>query len=57
MCTQGGAAATARGIGSIGDGHVEHCEGLVRPFGGSLPFFCSHLLAMHVAARVKSLRS
>ena len=35
----GGAAATARGIGYIGDGHLEHCEGQVRAFGGSLPFF------------------
>ena len=39
MCTPGGAAATTRGIGSIGDGHSEHCEGQVQHFRGSLPFF------------------
>ena len=38
VCTPGGAAMTARGIGSIGDGHSEDCEGQVRPFGGSLRF-------------------
>ena len=39
MCTLGGTAATARGIGSIGDGHSEYSEGQVRRFGGSLLFF------------------
>ena len=53
MCTPGGAAATARGIGSIGDGHSQHREGQVDPL-VVIAFFCSHLLAMHVARRVKT---
>ena len=36
MCPPGGAAATARGIGSIGDGHSQNCEGQSRRFEGSL---------------------
>ena len=41
-------------LGPSETGTSEHCDGQVRPFGGSLPFFCSHLLAMHVAGRVKT---
>ena len=40
MCTPGGAAATAKGIGTIGYGHSENCEGQVRHFGGLIAFFC-----------------
>ena len=55
MCTPAGTAASAKGIGSIGDGHAEHCEGQVRRFGGSLPFFfCFLLLAMHPAGRMNT---
>ena len=50
---QGALQATARAIGSIGDGHSEHREGQVDPL-GVIAFFCSHLLAMHVARRVKT---
>ena len=38
MCTRGGAAATAKGIGTIGDGHSEICAGQVRSFGGFIAF-------------------
>ena len=38
--TPGGAAATAKGIGAIGDGHSENREGQVQRFGGFLAFFC-----------------
>ena len=36
MCIPGGAAAAARGIGSIADGHSENCEGQSGRFEGSL---------------------
>ena len=36
MRNLGGAAAAAKGIGSIGDVHSENCEGQVRRFGGFL---------------------
>ena len=38
LYTPGGAAATAKRIGTIGDGHSENCEGQVRHFGDLLPF-------------------
>ena len=40
MCTPGGAAATAKGMGTVRDGHSENCEGQVRRFGGFIAFFC-----------------
>ena len=40
MCTPRGAAAAAKGIGTIGDGHSENCEGQVGRFGGFIAFFC-----------------
>ena len=40
MCTPGGAAAIAKGIGTIGDGHLENCEGQVRLVGGLIALFC-----------------
>ena len=40
MYTPGGAVATSKGIGTIGDGHSENCEGQVRRFGGFIAFFC-----------------
>ena len=49
MCTLGGAAATAKGIGTIGDGHYEISEGYVGRFGVFFPF----LLVMHPAGTVK----
>ena len=51
MCTPRGAAATAKGIGTIGDAHSENCQGQVQRFGG---FFCFFLLAMHLVGRVKT---
>ena len=50
MCTPGGTTATEKGIGTVGDGHSENCEGEVRRFGVSLPF----LLAMHPACRMRT---
>ena len=40
MCAPGGAAATAKGIGTIGDEHSENCEGQVECFGVFIAFFC-----------------
>ena len=40
MCTSRGAAAIAKGIGTVGDGHLENCEGQVRRFWGFMAFFC-----------------
>ena len=37
---QGGAAATAKGIGTIGDRHSENYEGQVRHFGGFMALLC-----------------
>ena len=51
MCIPQGAAATAKGIPTIGDGHSENCEGQVRRFGGVYGPF---LLAMHLVGRVKT---
>ena len=53
-CTAGGAAATARGNGSIGDGHLERCEGQVRPFGGALPFFAQKRNCSYLAVKTAS---
>ena len=39
MCTPGGAAATAKGIGTIGDRHSENFEGQGRRFGVFMAFF------------------
>ena len=50
MCTPGGAAATAKGIGTIGDGHWDISERQNGRFG---VFFCLFCLEMHPAARVK----
>ena len=47
MCTPGGAAATAKGIGTIGDGHSEISEEQVGHFGGFIAFFalqCNQLV-------------
>ena len=46
MCTQGGAAATAKGIGTIGNRHSENCEGQVRRFGGFMAFFCPQCIPL-----------
>ena len=40
MCTPWDAAATAKGIGTIGDRHSEKCEGQVRRFWGFIAFSC-----------------
>ena len=40
MCTPRGVAATAKGIGTIGDGQSEDGDGQVRRFGGFIAFFC-----------------
>ena len=37
-----GTGAASKGIGTIGDGHLENCEEQVRRFGGSLPFFACY---------------
>ena len=52
MCTPGGAAATAKEIETIGDTHLEKCEGQVRHFGGFIAFF--FLLKLHPFRRVKT---
>ena len=39
MCTSLDAAATAKGIGTIGDGHSENCEGQLQRFAGFIAFF------------------
>ena len=51
LYTPGGAAATAQGVGTIRDGHLEDRQGQVGRFGGSAPSF---LLAMHLVGRVKT---
>ena len=50
MFTPGGAAATAKEIGTIGDGQAENSEGQIRRFGGFIAF----CLAMHPVGRVKT---
>ena len=40
MCPPGGAATTAKGIGTIGDRHSENCEGQV-PRLGLFACFCA----------------
>ena len=40
MCTPGDSRASAKGIGTIGDGHLENREGQVRHFGGFIASFC-----------------
>ena len=42
MCTRGGAATNAKGVGSIGDRHSENRVAQVGPFGGLLAFFCPY---------------
>ena len=51
MCTLGGAGATAKGIGTIGDGHSENGEVQVECFG---VFIAPFLLAIHPLGRVKT---
>ena len=57
MCTQGRAAATARAIGSIGDGRSEHCE---EPQSvdalGFIAFFCSCPSQCWLSARLRWTR-
>ena len=48
MCTLGGAAPTAKGIGTIGDGPSEFREGQVERLMGFIAFFalqCNWLVA------------
>ena len=44
---QGGATASAKGIGNIGDGHSENYEGQVRRFGGFMAFFCLQCISWY----------
>ena len=49
MCAPGGAAATAKGIGTIGDRQSENCGGQVGRFGGFGAIFrlqCMQLLEL-----------
>ena len=46
MCTPGGAAATAKGIGTIGDGHSENYERQVGRLWGFIAFFCLHCIQL-----------
>ena len=46
MCTLGGAAATTKGIGTIGDGHPENFEGRVGRFGRFIAVFCIQLVEL-----------
>ena len=41
MCTPGALQPLQEESGPIGDGHSEHCEGQVRPFGGHCLFLLS----------------
>ena len=44
ICTPGGAATTAKEIGTIGDGHSEICEGQVRALARLPPYVQTHVL-------------
>ena len=40
MCTLRGTAATAKEIGTIGDGHSKNYEGRAQRLGGFMALFC-----------------